>query len=105
MKTKWLGLWEQEKNGMYAGQVLKKKDIPTYTRIVLMKNKFYEKGGNRPRFVYCFTDSDGYEKMIAPVEEEQTVKMYTKDEVYRIIHGIETEYGLTYGNNLIEDYL
>ena len=48
---------------------------------------------------------NGYEKMCVPVEEERTEEMYTRDDVYKIIHGIETEYGLTYGNNLIEDYL
>ena len=82
-----------------------KSDIPKYTRIVLRQNKFYEKDSNRPRFVYCFADSEGYEAMCVPVETKETERLYTKDEVYRIIHGIEEEYGLSWGNNLIEDYL
>ena len=105
MNTKWLGLWKQERKGIYAGQVIKKSDIPKYTRIVLRQNKFYEKDSNRPRFVYCFADSEGYEAMCVPVETKETERLYTKDEVYRIIHGIEEEYGLSWGNNLIEDYL
>ena len=66
--TKWQGLWAQERQGFYAGQVIKKADIPKYTRIVLRYNKFYEKGSNRPRFVYCFADSEGYEDKCVPVE-------------------------------------
>lgn len=70
MNTKWNGLWAQERPGFYAGQVIKKKDIPAYTRIVLRYNKFYEKDGKRPRFVYCFADSKGYEERCIPVEYE-----------------------------------
>ena len=51
MNTKWMGLWSQNRQGFYAGQVIKKQDIPKYTRIVLRYNKFYEKDSNRPRFV------------------------------------------------------
>ena len=105
MNTKWLGLWKQERKGIYAGQVIKKSDIPKYTRIVLRRNKFYEKDSNKPWFVYCFADSEGYESKCVPVEIEETERLYTKEEVYRIIHGIEEEYGLSWGNNLIEDYL
>lgn len=70
MNTKWQGLWMQERQGFYAGQVIKKADIPKYTRIVLRYNKFYKKDGNRPRFVYCFADSEGYESKCIPIEVE-----------------------------------
>lgn len=72
MTTKWQGLWRQDREGFYAGQVIKKDDIPEHTRIVLRYNKFYEKGGNRPRFVYCFADSAGYEDKCVPVEYENS---------------------------------
>lgn len=79
MNTKWKGLWAQERGGFYAGQVIAKKDIPKYTRIVLRYNKFYEKGGNRPRFVYCFADSEGYEEKCTPVEYEDSVQKKIDD--------------------------
>lgn len=72
--SKWLGLWKQERAGLYAGQVIKKQDIPKYTRIVLRQNRFYKAGGNRPRFIYCFTDSEGYENKCIPIEYEETTQ-------------------------------
>ena len=82
MTTKWMGLWAQERQAFYAGQVIKKTDIPKYTRIVLRYNKYYEKDSNRPRFVYCFADSEGYESKCVPVEydEESEKGAYQDDE-------------------------
>lgn len=80
MNSKWMGLWAQERQGFYAGQVIKKTDIPKHTRIVLRYNKFYEKDSTRPRFVYCFADSEGYEQKCVPIEEEQ--RPYYKDGAY-----------------------
>lgn len=108
--TKWLGLCGQERQGYYAGQVIKKADIPAYTRIVLRYNKYYENGSNRPRFIFCFADSEGYKERCIPLElvddkEDDEERMYTTDEVYKVIHGMETYYGLPYGDNLIEDFI
>ena len=108
MNTEWKGLWKQDRQGFYAGQVIRKKDIPSYTRIVLRYNKFYDKEKNRPKFVYCFADSDGYKEKCIPLEIEETEeveRLYTAEEVMQVIHGMELEYGLEYGNNLIEDYI
>lgn len=80
MTTKWQGLWAQERQGFYAGQVIKKTDIPKYTRVILRYNKFYEKDGNRPRFVYCFADSEGFADKCVQIEQER--KPYKEDEVY-----------------------
>lgn len=74
MNTKWDGLWAQEREGFYAGRVIRKKDIPAYTRIVLRYNKFYKKGTNKPRFVYCFADSEGYESKCVPIEYEDSLQ-------------------------------
>lgn len=74
MDTKWLGLWAQERQGFYAGRVIKKAEIPKYTRLILRYNKFYEKEGNKPRFVYCFADSKGYESKCVPVEHEDSLQ-------------------------------
>lgn len=74
MNTKWKGLWAQDRQGFYAGSVFKKSDIPKYTRVVLRYNKFYEKGGNRPRFVYCFADSEGYQDKCVKMEYEESIQ-------------------------------
>ena len=107
MDTKWKGLWALDKQGLYAGQVIKKKDIPSYTRIVLRYNKFYEKDGNRPRFVYCFSDSEEYKEKCVPVDKkpykdgetyytEDGNRLYTRDEVRAVINGTvdAVEYGI-----------
>jgi len=69
-KTKWEGLW-QSRQGVYSGATIKKKDIPTYARLVVRYNKFYEKDSNRPKFVYCFADSEAYKDMCVPIEIEE----------------------------------
>ena len=74
MNTKWEGLWEQERSSVYAGKVINKKEIPQYTRIVLRKNKYYEKDSGRPKYVYCFADSEGYKDKCVPIEYEETLK-------------------------------
>lgn len=108
--TKWEGLWAQGRQAFYAGKVIKKADIPKYTRIVLRYNKYYEKGSTKPRFVYCFADSEGYESKCVPVEmaERQPYKedgiyytedgerLFTRDEARAIINGTvsDVEYGI-----------
>ena len=108
MNSKWMGLWAQERSGFYAGQVIKKGDIPKYTRIVLRYNKFYKKGSNRPRFVYCFADSEGYESKCTPMEFETAERVYTYDEVLRAVNAAYAE-GVgndgAYGNVLVEDFI
>lgn len=74
MNTKWEGLWKQKRDGVYAGAVIKKSDIPKHTRIVLRYNKYYEKDSNKPKFVYCFADSSGYEEKCIPIEYEDSLQ-------------------------------
>ena len=74
MNTKWGGLWAQDRQGFYAGKVIKKADIPAYTRIVLRYNKFYQKDGNRPKFIYCFADSEWYKEKCIPIEYEDSLQ-------------------------------
>ena len=69
MVTKWQGLWEQEEKDVYSSYIIKKADIPKYTKIILRKNKYYKKDSNRPKFIYCFADSkDYYESKSVPIE-------------------------------------
>lgn len=53
LKTKWEGLW-QNREGVYSGYTIKKTDIPPYSKLIVRYNRFYEKGSNKPRFVYMF---------------------------------------------------
>ena len=119
--TKWEGLWAQERSGVYAGPVIKKSDIPKYTRIVLMRNKYW-KSDKHPRYVYCFADSEGYEERCVEVEmaegrphkedgvyyDEDGDRLYTRDEVRAIINGTvsDVKYGITDPYDILpEDYV
>lgn len=74
MNTKWQGLWAQDRAGFYAGPVIKKSDIPKYTRIVMRYNKFYEAGTNRPRFIYDFADATSYKDKCVEIEYEDSLQ-------------------------------
>lgn len=109
--TKWEGLWAQVRSGVYAGKVIKKSDIPKYTRLIVMHNRYWKKENNTPRYVYCFADSEGYEDKCIdlridegrPHKEDGTYydedgeRLYTKDEVRKIINGTveDVEYGIS----------
>lgn len=119
MNTKWMGLWAQDRPGFYAGRVIAKKDIPAHTRIILRYNKFYEKGSRKPRFIVCFADSRAYKDKCVHIEIEERPpyeedgkwfkgdgeRLYTEEEVYEVIHGMQNYHGLSYGDDLIEDYI
>lgn len=108
MKTKWQGLWAQDRQGLYAGRVIKKADIPPYTRVVMRYNKFYEKGGNKPKFIFCFADSAGYEQTCVPLDYEQgtNARLYTEEEVQTIINRCACYIGGDgeYGEHLVSDF-
>lgn len=106
-KTEWMGLWNN-RQGVYSGQIIKKADIPNYARLIVRFNKFYEKDGNKPRFVYCFASGDAHKAVTMDSEEYREARaerVYTEEEVYRVIHGMQDYYGLPYGNDLIEDFI
>jgi hypothetical protein len=44
-------------------------------------------------------DEDDYPK------DKDGNRLFTEEEVWRVIHGMEIEYGLSYGNDLISDYV
>lgn len=69
-KTEWLGLWCQ-REGVYSGNVLKKADIPKYAKLIVRYNKFYQKDGNRPRFVYCFASGPAANALTINIDSEE----------------------------------
>ena len=105
-KSQWLGLWNN-RSGVYSGQLINKKDIPTgkgeKVRLILRYNKFYEADTNRPRFVYCFADSEAQDDICTPIEWEEHQgrpyeeggeyytydgeRLYTRDDCRRMIDG------------------
>lgn len=119
-QTKWAGLWWHPEYNGYSSTVLSLADIRKFkgnVRLYVRKNKFYN-GGENGRPNYCFTLKDANAEVFNLLEvdedEEQDDdvyrdkdgnRLYTEDEVWQVIHGMEREYGLSYGNNLISDYV
>ena len=85
MNTKWEGLWAQGESGMYAGYPIKKKDIPPHTRIMVRFNESYIKDSKRPRFVYCFADSEGYKERCADLEYVENLQAKV-DKLAEVMH-------------------
>ena len=65
MITDLLGLWKSEETQWYSSETIKKAELAKMAellkpeiRIVMRKNKFYEKGTNRPQYIFAFADSE-----------------------------------------------
>lgn len=117
-QTKWLGLWWHPEYNGFSSSALNLSVLKQFkgtVRLYVRKNRYFNKGENgRPNYVFCIKDakSDEPYTMEIETEEENDVqtdkngnRLYTEDEVYQVIHGMENYYGLSYGNNLIEDYI
>lgn len=78
-KTTWEGLWFQ-REGLYNGKVIKKADIPTYARLIVRYNKYYDKDTKRPRFVYCFANGDAAKAITMKRDEYADESPYLDDD-------------------------
>lgn len=115
-QTKWQGLWWHPEYNGFSSTVLSLSDIRKFkgnVRLYVRKNKYYN-GGENGRPNYCFTikDADAEVFNLLEVEDDDFVyrdkdgnRLYTEEEVWRVIHGMEVEHGLSWGDNLISDYL
>lgn len=80
VKTQWLGLWKN-RDAVYSGQVIKKADIPSYSRLIVRYNKFYEKDSNKPMFVYCFANGDAANAITVKADTEDYISLSRADEI------------------------
>ena len=116
-QTKWEGLWWHGEYNSFSSAAIDLSALKQFkgkVRLYVRKNKFYENGKNgRPNYFFCIKDSKADASRLLEIEddedededEDEAERLYTAEEVYRVIHGMESEYGLSYGNNLISDYL
>ena len=118
-QTKWEGLWWHPEYNGFSSAAISLADLRKFkgnVRLYVKKNKFYN-GGENGRPNYNFTLKDANAKVFKLLEIEDSDedddvyrdndgnRLYTEEEVWRVIHGMENEYGLSYGNNLISDYV
>lgn len=74
-RTKWEGLWFN-RQGVYSGQIIVKKDIPKRARLIIRYNRYYEAGSKRPKFIYCFAQTEAakqitLEREFAEIPEDE----------------------------------
>lgn len=121
-KTSWQGLWKARKS-VYKSQVIRKKDIPAFARLIVRYNKFYSADSQRPRFVFCFANGKAEQAItmerefeegttLCKYDEENGIyytmddeRLYTRDEVQRAINGATRSALSGYTDNIVEDYI
>ena len=81
LKTKWEGLWKQ-RDGVYSSYVLKKEDIPPYSKLIVRHNKYYEKDSTKPRFIFCFANGDSEKAITLKTEKEDFISMIEMSEKF-----------------------
>ena len=114
MQTNWVGLWWHPEYSGFSSECIDLSALRKFkgkVRLYMRKNKFYNGGMNgRPNYHFCLKDANSETFVTLEMNEDEDVssedeRLYTREEVYKVIHGMEIEYGLEYGNNLIEDYV
>lgn len=104
-QTKWEGLWWHPEYGGFSSAVInlsKLKQFKGNVRLYVRKNKFFNNGENgRPNYHFCIKDANSDVFTVLDVEDDMPDcyledghyydgvgnRLYTKDEVRRIING------------------
>lgn len=120
-QTSWQGLWWHPEYNSFSSAAIDLSQIRKFkgtVRLYVKKNKFYNGGENgRPNYHFCMKDAKSDNPKMVEVEsqpiaqsetpyiEEESENLYTEDQVNSIIRGMESYYGLPYGENLISDFI
>lgn len=118
-QTKWEGLWWHPEYNGFSSAAISLAELRKFkgnVRLYVRKNKFYNGGENgRPNYLFSLKDANAKVFHLLEIEdsdEDDDVyrdndgnRLYTEEEVWQVIHGMEIEHGLSYGNNLISDYV
>lgn len=134
-RSKWFGLWNNSKEHYMISQPIKLEEIKQFVdddsfRIIVKKNKFYEKDGTRPYYNFAIGNcyASAYNKITSKkmqyddLEEEiknmsdveirnwlwqKGKRLYTTDEAQYIMHRSleDGNRGYHVGDTLIDDYV
>ena len=130
-QTQWLGMWYHPENHCYTSESISLSALREFkgtVRLIMRKNKFYEKGSNKPDYVFKIVDANaeaigseielaiedydyGYlDDLIRQIPSDSTGKRewYSRDEVYEVMHGTceSTVYGCTDPyDHMISDFI
>lgn len=116
-QTSWEGLWWHAEYNGFSSKAIDLSALRKFrgkVRLYIRKNKLYEDGKNgRPNYQFCIKDaqSEVFNSLEVVEDGDGTPRdrdgnrLYTEEEVWQVIHGMQREYGLPYGNDLISDYV
>lgn len=88
-RTKWQGLWYHPESYSFSSTTLSLADIKKFkgkVRLIVKKNKFFEKDSSKPNYVFMLVDSNN--EKYSPWEVENEEKVYTEEELTSIIRGV-----------------
>ena len=120
-RTKWQGLWYNPSNYTFTSTTLDLADLRKFKgkiRLIVRKNKFYDKDLNRPNYIFMLIDSKC--EKFNPFEIEQIdegwadcyqtpegERLYTEDEVKQVMRGAcrDGHNGYDEYDLLISDYV
>lgn len=136
-RSKWFGLWNNSENHYMVSQPIKIDDLKDFTesdsfRLILKKNKFYEKDGNRPYYNFAIGNCWGsaYNKITSKdmqyndlesvkeeleemseeeicdfIEENFDIKLFTYNDVRKVMHEANYDGTRGYTDIIVEDYI
>ena len=108
-RTNWEGLWYDETSHSYKSTIInleKLKEFKGGIRIIARKNKYYEKGSNKPNMIFMIADANtvGKETDVKDIAQEMTkgyIKVETTIEI--ALQGIrDANYGYSYDDLCVE---
>ena len=135
-RSKWFGLWNNQIGHYMISQPIQIDSIKEFTesdsfRLILKKNKYYIRDGNRP--YYCFAIGNCYEssnnsitsydmqytlekenlldldeeELVNSINELTGIRLYTQEEVRKVKYGAAEDGKRGYDGSdlLIEDYI
>ena len=125
-ETGWHGLWYHPENGGFSSETINLSQLKKFkgtVRLYIRKNKFFEKGSNRPNYCFCIKDADSETfKLLEVTEEKEYAKqdedgywwtssgerLYDRADVQKAINCAAKDGARGYsgwGDNIVEDYL
>lgn len=115
-RTSWEGLWWHPESGYFSSAAINLADLRKFkgiVRLYVRKNRAFEKGTNRPNYVFSIMDANSesaYDLEIEDVdvgEEQEEERTYTREEVERVMHGAcrDGQQGYSPYDLLVEDYV
>jgi len=133
-RSKWFGLWNNSEKHYMVSQPVKIDDIKQFVnnntfRLIVKKNKYYQKNGNRP--YYCFAIGDSYNsasneisswdmqyenlenelsdmteyEICDYIEENYNVKLYTYNDLRKVMREANYDGTQGYTDIIVEDYI